>query len=83
MGRWDGEYDDGKSPGTWNHSGKMLEEWRDNDMAPVKYGQCWVFSGLLTTGNYKIPLKALKPQPNHVNMSVFQSCEQSAFLRVP
>lgn len=49
-GRWNGDYEGGTKPWSWNDSGKILEEWRNNDMAPVKYGQCWVFSGLLTTG---------------------------------
>lgn len=49
-GRWDGKYDDGKSPGAWNGSAEIINQWYKNDMKPVKYGQCWVFSAVLTTG---------------------------------
>ncbi|CAK8691236.1 unnamed protein product [Clavelina lepadiformis] len=48
-GRWDGEYADGKRPTTWDGSVKILKQWNETNMEPVKYGQCWVFSGLLTT----------------------------------
>lgn len=49
-GRWDGKYEDGKKPTVWNGSVKILREWNNKGMAEVKYGQCWVFSGILTTG---------------------------------
>ena len=49
-GRWDGEYGDGKSPTSWNGSVKILKQWNDAQMREVKYGQCWVFSGVLNTG---------------------------------
>lgn len=49
FGRWDGEYDDGKSPTSWNGSVKILKQWNDEKMAAVRYGQCWVFSGVLVT----------------------------------
>uniref|UniRef100_H2YW71 Transglutaminase-like domain-containing protein n=1 Tax=Ciona savignyi TaxID=51511 RepID=H2YW71_CIOSA len=48
-GRWDGEYSDGVRPTVWKGSVKILKEWNTTKMMPVKYGQCWVFSGLLTT----------------------------------
>ncbi|XP_076809000.1 protein-glutamine gamma-glutamyltransferase E-like isoform X1 [Clavelina lepadiformis] len=48
-GRWDGEYSDGVRPTTWNGSVKILKQWNETKMQPVKYGQCWVFSGILTT----------------------------------
>nr|XP_039255982.1 protein-glutamine gamma-glutamyltransferase E-like [Styela clava] len=48
-GKWNGKYEDGKSPGYWNDSGKILKKWADENMQPVKYGQCWVFAGVLTT----------------------------------
>lgn len=48
VGRWDGEYDDGSTPGSWSGSVKILHQFRDKKMA-VKYGQCWVFSGVTVT----------------------------------
>ncbi|XP_012942973.1 annulin [Aplysia californica] len=47
-GRWDGEYDDGVKPTTWTGSATILKKYWKNK-CPVKYGQCWVFSHLLTT----------------------------------
>ena len=40
---------DGTKPWDWNGSGKIFEEY-SKKRKPVNYGQCWVFSGLLTTG---------------------------------
>ena len=40
---------EGTNPCDWKGSVKILEEYFETGK-PVKYGQCWVFSGLLTTG---------------------------------
>jgi transglutaminase 1 len=48
VGRWDGEYDDGTSPSSWTGSVQVLQEFLDTQ-SPVSYGQCWVFSGVVTT----------------------------------
>ena len=48
VGRWDGKYSDGISPGTWTGSVKILEDYLRTKCA-VKYGQCWIFAGVLTT----------------------------------
>jgi len=47
-GRWDNNYEEGKHPGLWNGSVAILRKW-NSENKPVKYGQCWVFSGVLTT----------------------------------
>ena len=47
MGRWDGQYSDGKKPSFWTGSGAILEQFYKSGGEPVKYGQCWVFSGVL------------------------------------
>jgi len=47
-GRWDGNYTGEKAPLTWNGSVKILQEYAKTKQ-PVKYGQCWVFSGVTTT----------------------------------
>ncbi|XP_030067183.1 protein-glutamine gamma-glutamyltransferase E [Microcaecilia unicolor] len=47
LGRWDGNYSDGVGPSTWNGSIALLRKW--NSSGPVRYGQCWVFAGVLCT----------------------------------
>lgn len=49
VGRWDGNYSDGRDPGFWQGSGAILEQFYNSGGVPVKYGQCWVFSGVLLT----------------------------------
>jgi hypothetical protein len=51
VGRWDGKYDDGTAPSAWTGSVKIIEDYLATKR-PVKYGQCWVFAGVLTTGKY-------------------------------
>ncbi|XP_068710893.1 protein-glutamine gamma-glutamyltransferase K-like [Montipora foliosa] len=48
-GRWDGNYPDNThAPTSWSGSVAILEEfWKNKDV--VKFAQCWVFSGLVTT----------------------------------
>lgn len=42
------DFEDGTAPWEWSGSIAILEQfWKDKDM--VKYGQCWVFSGILTS----------------------------------
>lgn len=48
QGRWDGKYDDGTQPFAWTGSVAILEQFLETG-SPVKYGQCWVFAGLVTT----------------------------------
>lgn len=48
MGNWSGEYSDGTNPSAWNGSTSILNSWYERRQ-PVKYGQCWVFAGVLCT----------------------------------
>ena len=50
-GRWDGCYGNDIKPGDWNGSVAILTKWNSQNKS-VKYGQCWVFSGVLTTRQY-------------------------------
>lgn len=50
VGRWDGKYEDGKSPSSWSGSIKIMEEYI-RSKRPVRYGQCWVFAGVVNTGH--------------------------------
>ncbi|XP_075133589.1 protein-glutamine gamma-glutamyltransferase E-like [Leptodactylus fuscus] len=47
MGNWSGNYTGGISPTRWNGSVDILRRWKKD--GPVKYGQCWVYAGVLTT----------------------------------
>ncbi|KAJ8303347.1 hypothetical protein KUTeg_019743 [Tegillarca granosa] len=47
-GNWSGDYSGGKSPTKWTGSVAILEQFYSTKQ-PVCYGQCWVFSGVLTT----------------------------------
>ncbi|XP_063970848.1 protein-glutamine gamma-glutamyltransferase K-like [Lytechinus pictus] len=49
VGNWSGDYDDGKSPSSWTGSTAIYEAYAKSNCEPVKYGQCWVFSGVLCT----------------------------------
>ncbi|KAK3086663.1 hypothetical protein FSP39_021575, partial [Pinctada imbricata] len=47
-GNWSGNYDGGTAPYKWLGSAKILQEYYKTKTI-VRYGQCWVFSGILTT----------------------------------
>lgn len=49
-GNWSGVYADGTSPTVWSGSVEILKEYYKNKGTPVKYGQCWIFAGVFTTG---------------------------------
>lgn len=45
----DEDYADGTDPTAWSGSSAIIEEYVASKM-PIKYAQCWVFGGTLTTG---------------------------------
>nr|KAG5704527.1 hypothetical protein BaRGS_003838 [Batillaria attramentaria] len=48
-GRWTEKYPKNTTvPWAWTGSVAILQQYMDKDK-PVKYGQCWVFSGIITT----------------------------------
>lgn len=49
VGNWSGNYSNGVSPSAWSSSVDILRKYYSQDGTPVKYGQCWVFSGVTTT----------------------------------
>jgi len=49
QGNWSGDYSDGTAPFKWTGSVRILEEYVRGGYQPVKYGQCWVFSAVVTT----------------------------------
>ncbi|XP_053665401.1 annulin-like [Anopheles marshallii] len=48
QGNWTGNYSQGTPPTSWSGSVKILQEFYST-AATVKYGQCWVFAGLLSS----------------------------------
>ncbi|XP_069105715.1 annulin-like [Argopecten irradians] len=47
-GNWSGNYSGGRTPTAWTGSLAILEQYHKTK-SPVRFGQCWVFSGVLTT----------------------------------
>ena len=45
----DEDYADGTDPTAWSGSAAILRQYIETKKA-VRYGQCWVFGGTLTTG---------------------------------
>ncbi|XP_077993726.1 protein-glutamine gamma-glutamyltransferase K-like [Glandiceps talaboti] len=48
VGNWSGNYASGTKPTKWTGSVAILEQY-NRTKQPVQFGQCWVFSGVLTT----------------------------------
>ncbi|OCT62788.1 protein-glutamine gamma-glutamyltransferase 5 [Xenopus laevis] len=46
---WDDLFRGGVEPSSWNGSVAILRQWHASGCRPVKYGQCWVFAGVLCT----------------------------------
>jgi len=47
-GNWSGNYAGGSAPSSWTGSKEIISQFYQTGK-PVKFGQCWVFSGVLTT----------------------------------
>ncbi|XP_057244006.1 protein-glutamine gamma-glutamyltransferase K-like [Malurus melanocephalus] len=48
VGNWTGDYSQGTNPSAWAGSVGILRRFLSSG-APVRYGQCWVFAGVVTT----------------------------------
>ncbi|GFY46463.1 hemocyte protein-glutamine gamma-glutamyltransferase [Trichonephila inaurata madagascariensis] len=49
IGNWSGNYEDGTAPWSWTGSAAIMEQFLNSGGKSVRYGQCWVFSGVCTT----------------------------------
>lgn len=47
IGNWSGNYTEKESPSRWNGSVEILRKFAST--GPVRYGQCWVFAGVMCT----------------------------------
>ncbi|XP_061779424.1 protein-glutamine gamma-glutamyltransferase E-like [Nerophis lumbriciformis] len=47
QGNWSDSFEGGVSPSHWSGSHDILSKWIKNDYHPVKFGQCWVFAGVM------------------------------------
>ncbi|XP_051932260.1 protein-glutamine gamma-glutamyltransferase E isoform X2 [Hippocampus zosterae] len=47
MGNWSDSFEGGHSPSHWSGSYSILSMWKNNNFRTVKYGQCWVFAGVM------------------------------------
>ncbi|XP_060925998.1 protein-glutamine gamma-glutamyltransferase E [Limanda limanda] len=47
LGRWGGSFAGGYKPTHWTGSHAILKRWYDYGCHPVRYGQCWVFAGVM------------------------------------
>lgn len=77
-GNWSGNYVAGTSPTVWSGSVEILREYHKNSGVPVKYGQCWVFAGVFTTGWSLLPSHVsagtgARPRPSSRRPSHFVS----------
>lgn len=48
-GKWEGDYNDGTNPHSWSGSTAIMDQYLRTGGKPVKYGQCWVFSGAVVS----------------------------------
>jgi transglutaminase 1 len=48
VGNWSGDYSGGDSPLSWTGSAEILAQFAERKK-PVRYAQCWVFSGVQTS----------------------------------
>lgn len=48
VGNWSSDYSNGQPPTSWIGSTKILQNYYKTKK-PIKFGQCWVFAGVLTT----------------------------------
>ncbi|KAJ8358756.1 hypothetical protein SKAU_G00152810 [Synaphobranchus kaupii] len=61
QGNWGRRFHNGTPPTHWSSSVGILRKWEDHDCSPVRYGQCWVFAGVM---NYHVWVEAWMRRPD-------------------
>ncbi|XP_052398274.1 coagulation factor XIII A chain-like [Carassius gibelio] len=49
VGNWSGDYSDGTAPTAWTGSPEIMLKYVNEGYEPVRFAQCWVFSGVMNT----------------------------------
>lgn len=81
VGNWSGNYSDGVSPAAWSSSVDILKQYHSSDGVPVCYGQCWVFSGVTTTGeDQELACRCLTATYNGIYWPFSPSVRPAAFF---
>ncbi|XP_068272563.1 protein-glutamine gamma-glutamyltransferase 6-like [Nyctibius grandis] len=77
-GKWNGEYCSGTNPLQWSGSVTILRKWYRGRYKPVRYGQCWVFAGVMCTvlRSLGIPTRVItnfnSAHDRNINLSIDQ-----------
>lgn len=71
QGQWQGKYGGGTSPLHWRGSVAILHKWFKGRFKPVKYGQCWVFAGVMCTGTQGKKFPTPPTSPPHLYSFVY------------
>jgi len=69
-GNWGSNFGDGKAPWYWQGSDEVFRTYLSQGYLPVKYGQCWVFGGVLNS-----LLRSLGVPSRH--LTTFESAHES------
>jgi hypothetical protein len=59
VGCWDGKFESGTAPHAWTGSVAIFEQYLKEGGRPVKYGQCWVFSAVVVTGEFPMRMRRI------------------------
>ena len=71
QGQWQGQYGGGTSPLQWRGSVAILHKWFKGRFKPVKYGQCWVFAGVMCTGTQGKKVPSPRPVLSFVFICIY------------
>ena len=68
-GNWSDKFNGGVPPTSWTGSSKIIKKYMENKK-PVKFAQCWVFSGVLTTSTKSVFIAIFKMELQRFNISI-------------
>ncbi|GMV26508.1 MAG: hypothetical protein AMXMBFR58_25390 [Phycisphaerae bacterium] len=78
-------FEGGTVPGNWTGSDEIYEMYRASNWATVKYGQCWVFAGLLTSSlrSLGIPTRPVSNYESAVDHTPFDGIARVCYRLQP